>query len=194
MTEPVGPKKEKAVKTVPESDFVAFKRAAIERERRLKAELEEARGQVSQLQSDTKFLDLDVDDSDGVNAVKRELLRRERELNQKTSAVEKREAGATEKERLASARMLVADYQQRGLDVDVDSILAEENPELYLRDKMIEHLLAEKETSQGEKPSETEAQIYESIPAATNSKIPTDYRDDKAMSAWEADLKAKAAK
>ncbi len=161
-------------KVVPLSDFVTFKKAAEGREKKLKAQLEEKAKEVEKAAGELRITKMNANDDEEVKTVKNYLLQKEQELRELEAAHSKRGTDLTERERKVKAKELVTDYKGRGVELDVETLLSEDDMDVYAMSKFSEHLAEVEKRVKETPPSRA---VYESTLASTNRKMPKDMND-----------------
>ena len=131
-------------KMVPLDDFLAFKNASREREKKLKGQLEERDSQISKLQTDLSVSQVDMDDDDAVKSVRAMLKEENKALETNREKYNKDVTSLSERERKVRAMELAAEYGQRGVSIDYETLLEEEDMEKSVLTQYAE-FLAEKE-------------------------------------------------
>ena len=131
-------------KMVPLDDFLAFKNASREREKKLKGQLEERDSQISKLQTDLSVSQVDMDDDDAVKSVRAMLKEENKALETSREKYSKDVTSLSERERKVRAMELAAEYGQRGVSIDYETLLEEEDMEKSVLTQYAE-FLAEKE-------------------------------------------------
>jgi len=180
-------------KTVSLSDFLAFKKGSLEREKQLKRELDEAKADVAKAQEETSIFSIDVDDEDEVKSVKKYLLEEKRKVDAERAKSEKTVTSLEERERKVMAKELASDYKERGMEITADELLGEDDMNRYAQDKYGE-FLAEKEEGlnkapEKEEPSAEEKKLYESEQPGIIKKSAADMKPEEFDAAWDAKMK-----
>jgi len=185
--EPVGPEKKgepKKVeqKTVPLSKFIGLQNKM----KRTGEQLEQSKREIGNLKTELKVVRVDADDEGEISAVKKLLLEQSEQLTKDRAKLEEDVAShEKERERGARAKELVAEYEQRGVELDVDALLAEDDMDKFAATKHVEFLAEEnKKLKEG-----TPESIYESTPGGIVKKQPKDM-DEKELAEFEKKLKA----
>lgn len=126
MTDPQKPVQPKGgkPKQVSEADFIAFKKGSLERERRLKKELVEAKQGLSQAQAELKIAVMDADDGDEVKSVKEHLLSLEKTIREQRVKLDGDVASFNEREREVRVKELSAE-----MGIDESQLLEAEDIE-----------------------------------------------------------------
>jgi len=141
-------KKKDSPKVVPESDLIAFKKGALDREKRLKEELAEVRVQLNALASELKVAHTDVEDDEEVKKVKEYLLSEEKRIQKERAKLETDVTAHKERERAVRASELATEY-----GIDKEAILAEEDIEVTAIKLHAEKLAKEVEELKEKQPS-----------------------------------------
>ena len=165
-------------KVVPLADFLALKKGSADREKKLKGQLDEALEQVSGLQSQLDIAKVDVDDDADVKVVRQDLLKRDKELRDGRAKHEKDLTAFAEREKVVKAKELVADYKARGVELDLDTLLGEEDMERKALDQFASHL-AEENLSLKTKEPVKPTSFFESTMISSSKKQPKDMTDDE---------------
>ena len=192
---PVGsPVEKESSKGIPASDFKAFKEGALKREKKLKEQLEERDAQIASLQGELRIVKMDVDDADDVKAVKAHLLERESKLNSEVTKHQKDLTSFIEREKKVRAQELAAEYKEKGLTVDVESLLSAEDMDRVIMDKYTEFLAEENQKLKTAKTSESGKSVFETGAASVSRKQPADMTDEElVVYANKLDIQAEAA-
>lgn len=169
------PEKE-SPKGIPGSEFKAFKEGAIRREKKLKEQLEERDAQIASLQGELRIAKMDVDDADDVKAVKAHLLERESEVNKKLQQHQKDLTSIAEREKKVRAQELAAEYKEKGLTVDVESLLSAEDMDRFTLDRYAEFLAEENKKLKEKSP---ESRVFETGAVSVSRKQPKDMTDEE---------------
>ncbi len=176
-------------KMVPETDLIALREGSKSREKRLKAELDEAQRKIEELSDKERIARLNGVDDDEVKAVKKYLLEEEDRVNKLRAKHEKDVASYQERERGVRARELAAEYKQRGVEVDLDNLLNSEDMEKVALDRYAAFLAEENKRLKETKPPEPS--VFESTPAGTSKKMPKNMTDEE-FAEFEKTIKSKA--
>jgi len=163
-------KEEKPQKMVPLSDVVAIRSSAKKQALEHKAQLEEANNEIARLREELQVAKVSGEDDDTIKAIQAHLLTKNQEVEKKMAEHQKVVSAFKERERALKAGELVAAYKQRGVELDVDSLLAEDDMEEYVQRIYVTHL----EAQVAEKPSEPKPQVFESTRVGVNKKMPSD--------------------
>ncbi len=166
-------------KGIPASDFKAFKEGALNREKKLKEKLEERDAQIAKIEGELRIVKMDVDDADDVKAVKAHLLERESKLNAETSKHQKDLTSLVEREKKVRAMELAAEYKEKGLTIDVETLLSAEDMDRLVLDKYTESLAEENKKLKGTKPPESEPRVFETGAVSVSRKQPKDMTDEE---------------
>lgn len=172
MAEPSdsSPKKEEA-KSIPLNDFVTFKKASIERERKLRAQLEDANRQKGSLEAELKVTRANVVDDDEAKSVRAFLMAEKDKIDAKEKKYEEDVTAFRERERQVKVKELAGQYGIDASDLegeeDIDSVALR----LYA-DKLTEENKKLKETS----PTQTQ---YETGPVTVLKKQPKDMTNEE---------------
>ena len=162
---PVQPKKVEPKKVL-ESDLIAFKKGALEREKKLKEELAGTRGKLAETESALKIAKLAGEDDEEVRKVKDYLLGEETRIREAQAKLDEDLTSFTGREREVRAKELST---EKG--IDVESILGEETIEGMERKALelyAERLVAEKKALE-EKQVSSES-VFESTPGGVITK------------------------
>jgi len=176
-------------KMVLEADLIALREGSKSREKKLKAELEEAERKIEELTDQNKIAEVSADDDDAVKAVKKYLLEKEREINKARAKYEKDVASYQEREKGVRARELAAEYKQRGVEIDLDSLLNSEDMEKVSLDRYAAFLAEENKKLKETKAPEPS--VFESTVAGTSKKQPKNMTDEE-FAEFEKTIKSKA--
>jgi len=121
--EPVQGDKPKA-KMVPESDLFAVKKPRDAEIKRLKEELATIKQRGVELEAELKIAKMDDGDEAAVSEVKKYLLKRESDLNEKEGKLNKDLTSVAEREKEVAVKALASEHQ-----VDIDAIKDADDPE-----------------------------------------------------------------
>lgn len=176
-------------KLVPEADLIALREGSKSREKRWKAELDEAKQRIEELTDKERIARISADDDDDVKAVKKYLLDREEEIKKLRAKYEKDVASYQEREKGVRARELVAEYKQRGVEIDADALLSSEDMERVALDRYSAFLAEENKKLKETKTPEPG--VFESTPAGTSRKMPKDMTTEE-FAEFEKTIKSKA--
>ncbi len=189
MADTVEAPKKPDTKMIPETDLIALREGSKSRERKLKEQLEEANRKVEDLTAREKVARLSgVDDDDDVKAVKKYLLEQEEEINKSRAKHEKEVASFQEREKGVRAKELVAEYKQRGVEIDVEALLNSEDMERVSLDRYSVFLAEENKKLKETKTPEP--RVFESISAGTSRKMPKDMTNEE-FAEFEKTIKSK---
>ena len=166
-------------KVVPESDFIAFKKGSIEREKRVKEELAKVKEQLSQTEAELKITKTDVGDDEEVSKVKGYLVEEARKLNQARAKLEADLTSFKGRDKEVRVKMLASKY-----GVDEESISEEEDPEKKALELFAERLTKEKEEL-ATKVKQSPESIYESGTPGAIKTQPKDMPDAEFDKHWE---------
>ena len=181
MGEPGQAEKPKADKVVPEAHFIAFKKGSEARERKLKEELAEVKGQVTQMESELKIAKLNAEDDAEISKVKGYLVDEAKkvekalaEVNEKRAKIDEDLASLTEREKEARVKALASEHK-----VEIDAIKDAEDPE-----KEALRLVAQRLTKELENKVPG-SEIFESgTPGSVKTKV-KDMKDEEFDKVWE---------
>ena len=160
----------KSEKQVPMSDLVAVKSSAKRQVAEVKAQLEEAQAEIASLNEQLQVAKVSGADDEDVKAIQAHLLAKNQTLENRIAEHKKVVAATEKREKAAKAKELVLDYKERGLELDADLLLAEDDMEAYVQDQYIKHL----EAQAAGNPSEPKPQVFESSPTGVTKKMPAD--------------------
>ena len=168
-------------KVVSESDFIAFKKGSLERERRMKEELAKVKGQLSQTEAELKITKTDVGDDEEVSKVKAYLIEEAKKLRKERAELETDLTSFKERDKEVRVKMLASKY-----GVDEESISGEEDPEKKALELFAERLIKEKEESAtlAAKKAETPESIYETGTPGGVKTQPKDMSDGEFDKHW----------
>ena len=174
-TKPVeSPKKDDQpkAKTVPLSDLMALRASVKKQTDGLKEQLAEKDKQLKNAQDRLAVAEVDIDSDEDVKAVRKHLLDEASKLQKERAEDEKKRAVLEGEKKTVRAALLVADYKPRGLELDTETLLAEDDMESYVTKKYIEHL----EQKPASVPEEllVGTELFETGPASTNIRMPHD--------------------
>ena len=96
-------------KTVPLGDFITFKKASSEREKKLKGQLEETNQRIAGLEKELRVARLS-DDDDAIRAVKQALLEEKGNIDAERDKLNKEVASYKQRAREARVKQLAKDY------------------------------------------------------------------------------------
>lgn len=167
-------------KMVPESDLVAFKRGAIEREKRLKEELAKKDDALAEANAQLKIAQANLEDDAEVAKVRDSLVERDRKLTEKEQKLEKDLASFNEREQEVRVQALATEH-----GVEIDDIKDAEDPE-----KEALRLKAERLTKEAEEAKKSPESLYESGTPGSVKTQPKDMSDEE----FEAHVKAERTK
>ncbi len=139
----------------------------------LREQLTEAKTRATTAESRAKIAGARAEDGDddAIKVVKTELLARDAELSTREQKITEREGALGEREGDLTVTALVASYKSRGLELDEETLKAQDDPSAYASGKFIEHL-EEKAKSGGEGDGESgDAVVVES---GSHGKAPLD--------------------
>lgn len=188
MAEAVEAPKKPDAKMIPETDLIALREGSKSRERKWKEQLEEATRKIEDLTAREKVARLSAEDDEDVKAVKKYLLDKEEEIDKSRAKHEKELASFQERERGVRAKELAADYKQRGVEIDPESLLSSEDMERVALDRYSEFLAEEnKKLKETKTPAPS---VFESTPAGTSKKMPKDMTDEE-FAEFEKTIKSK---
>ncbi len=157
-------------KMVPLNDLIAVKnqlKTSKEREK-------EATSRATTAETRTKIAETRAEDGDddAVKVVKGELLARDTELTTREQKATERETSQDEREKELTVTALVSQHAARGLELNKEELLAQDDPASFASDKLIEHLEAENKKPREEEPSKSPI-----IETGSRGKAPLSIRD-----------------
>lgn len=165
-------------KMVPESDIIAFKKGATEREKRLKEELAESKQRTVELEAGLKIAKADTDDEGKLSEIKTYLLEREGTLNERDKEIGKKEkdfaSQAEEREREGRVKALAEEHK-----VEINDITGADDPE-----KEALRLVAQRLTKEKEETLPPES-VFESNTPGSVKKSVKDQTDEEFDASWE---------
>ena len=158
-------------KTVPLAELIKVRKELTEKFHKAEERLAELEKENSGLESALSIAKSKMEDED-VADVKKDLLKRDKELQGLEAKFAKRETSLKEKEKEVRVKGLVAEYKGRGIELDEEALMAAEDPRDVIMETVSAHL-AQKEKEKEETP-ETPS-VYETGQASTGPrKMPKD--------------------
>ena len=175
---PVQPPSGGASGNKPESswktDFFSYKEASLKREKKLKEELAESKQRGAELEAELKIAKTDTEDEGEISEVKKALLKRDAELNEKDRKLAKDLASIEEREKEVRVKTLASEYQ-----VEIDAIKDAEDPE-----KEALRIVAKRLTKEKEETPAPESVFESKTPGGV--KVPIkDMPDTEFDAVWE---------
>ena len=177
-----GSEKKPAAKMVPESDLIAFKTGSLGREKKLREELVQSTGRVSQLESELKIVKANDEDEGEISAVKQYLLDKEKDIANQRAELDKDLASAKEREKEVAVQTLASKHQ-----VEIDEIKDAEDPEKEALRIVNERLVKEKEDG-------TPESVFESGTPGSVKAQPKDMSDEDFDKFYASQVKEAAAR
>ena len=185
-------------KTVSLADFLNFKRASLDREKKLKLQLAEIQEERDSFKAESEAIgqDAEGEEKDRIQAVRDYLTREKKKLDAERRKHQDELKGFTEREKAVRVKELVAEYKQRGVEADIEELLTEDNPETLLQNRYIEFLEGKLKGGTPETPETPEVitktpRILERTVVGVVKKMPKDM-DEKEFATYHQQIKQEA--
>ena len=168
-------------KMVKEADLIAVKKGAIEREKRLREQIEDLNRRVvdsesrqRQAESQLKIAKTNLDDDVEVKSVREYLLSEDARLKQERQKYQDDLTSFDKRERGVRAKELHMDLQSKGVEIDLDSLLGAEDMEGESHRIFTEFLVKQNEELKKGKGTSPAESVFESGAGASTKKQPKD--------------------
>ncbi len=148
-----------ATKTVPLSDLMTIKTQL----NQMRSELAETKTRLATAEGEAKIVKTGNEDEEGFSKIKQFHLDREKDLNERQAKLEGDETAFGTRERAVSAKEIVADLRQKGVETNVETLLAEEDMSGFAHTAYVEHLA--KENEELKKKTETSSSVFDTAGA-----------------------------
>ena len=175
MTTDAASKEKQGQKMVPLAELVAQRQKSRQRETELKSQLQERDTRISGLEDELKVVGVDVEDDEKLKNVRAYLVDREKKLAKEKADHDKKVTSLEAREREATVKELAAEFRAKGVEVDAETLMDEDDPRLKCMELYAAHL--EQKTAQEEK--EETPQVFETGPQGVTKKMPADMTDEE---------------
>lgn len=181
-------------KMVPLSSLVDERRKAREKINDLEERISDLESDLIAKSSETKYNVIDDEDEGSVSRVKSALIEQDKEIQKREKEIKKREATIAERERKATAKEVKTRLTSKGIEVDEDDLLNEEDMEKFANNQIVEFLA--KENEELKKTSETTQEAEESTFESANigkKSVSIESMSDEEFEKYHTTLKEQAA-
>jgi len=181
-------------KMVPLSSLVDERRKAREKINDLEERISDLESDLIAKSSETKYNVIDDEDEGSVSRVKSALIEQDKEIQKREKEIKKREATIAERERKATAKEVKTRLTSKGIEVDEDDLLNEEDMDKFANDRIVEFLA--KENEELKKTSETTQGAEESTFESANigkKSVSIESMSDEEFEKYHSTLKEQAA-
>lgn len=178
----------KAVKMVAASDLVAIKNILRDKEKRWEVERTALTQKVSQLENVVKIAKTNGEDSAEVEAVKKMLLDQDSEVATKRVKLDEDLNSYSKREREFRARELASDLKVKGVEIEPDALLDEEDMETKSKDLLVEFQAKEIERLKTQPSGKSPESVFEDGSGGVLKKQVKDMTDAE-FAAFEKHLK-----
>ena len=181
-------------KMVPLSSLVDERRKAREKINDLEERISDLESDLIAKSSETKYNVIDDEDEGSVSRVKSALIEQDKEIQKREKEIKKREATIAERERKATAKEVKTRLTSKGIEVDEDDLLNEEDMEKFANNQIVEFLA--KENEELKKTSETTQGAEESTFESANigkKSVSIESMSDEEFEKYHSTLKEQAA-
>ena len=172
-------------RTVPERDVIALKEILKGKEKKWESEKTQFNSRIGQLENELKIAKANGEDTDEVGLVKKHLLDQAEQVNKDRTKLDEDLNSYKLKEREFRARQIAHDLKSRGVEIEVESLLNEENMDAKSKDLLVEHLAKENESLK--KTPSTPESVFESGSGGVTKKQPKDMTNEE-FAAFEKSL------
>mgnify|MGYP001561540446 CR=1 FL=1 len=179
------------VETVPLRDLIAIKQILKDREKKWEIEKTRLFSQVGQLQNELKIAKANGEDSAEVELVKKSLLDQADKIKTDREKFEDDLNSYNKREREFRAGKLAFDLKAKGVEIEAESLLNEEDMDAKSRDLLVEHLAKENESLKANQSNSPGESVFERGSGGLLKKQPKDM-DDAEFAGYEKAIKGQA--
>ncbi len=186
-------------KMIPEAQLITYKKSAENREEKLKKTITEMtqerdglKTSNSTLSANVKTLKANLEDEGEVKEVREYLLEEDKRITELRSQTEKDRASVAGERKEVRARELVAEYGPKGLALEKETLLNEEDMDKYALSSFNEFLVKQKgETKPPENPAES---VFDTGDGSVVKKSVKDMSDDEFNKHWNQNFQTSLSK
>jgi len=180
-------------KMIPESQLITFKKAAENRETKLREQVAKANGELTERNSAVRTLEaqlktskLNLEDDEKMKEVRSYLLDEDKRIQDLQAEIDKKVASVKERERGARAKELALDGKSKGLEITPEELLEAEDMEKFSSTKYVEFLAKENERLKNE-PSTPET-VFERGAGGVVTKTVANMSDAEFDKHWDSSM------